>query len=122
MPSPTSSASSSIESASPPAPSRARTASGPYAREAAGGAWPVDSRAGAARARRAVPDDAASDAVLDQRHALLRRALEVERLRQAARVERVVGDRHLLVEDPLADPPGEVAALLEQAERRRSES
>src|SRR5207249_8359783 len=59
---------------------------------------------------------ASGDAVLDEGHALLGSALEVEGLRQAAGVERVVADRHLLVEDLLAETAGEVAALLEQAE------
>ena len=38
----------------------------------------------------AVPDDAADDTVLDERTRCFGVALEVERLRQAARVERVV--------------------------------
>ena len=46
---------------------------------------------------------------------MLRRALEVESLRHVGLVERVVGDRDLLVEDPLSDPAAEVAALFEEA-------
>src|SRR6185312_4914551 len=65
---------------------------------------------------RAVPDDSAGDAVLDQLHTLLRRPFEVECLRQSPWVERIVGDRDLLVEDLLAEAPREVAALLEQPE------
>ena len=64
-----------------------------------------------------VPDDAARDAVLDQRHPLLRHPLEVERLRQPGRVERVVGDRDPLVEDLVAELPREEAPLLDQTER-----
>ena len=70
-----------------------------------------------ARGSHAIPDDAADHAVLDHRHALLRRALEVERPREVRRVERVVGDRDLRVEGLLADPPAEVAPLLEKALR-----
>ena len=63
-----------------------------------------------------VPDNAARDSVLDERHALPGDAFEVERLRQAARIERIVPDAHLLVENALAEPPSQVAPLLEQAE------
>ena len=66
---------------------------------------------------RAVPDHVAEDAVVDELRPRLRRALEVERLRQAAWIERVVSEREALVEDLLADPAGRVAPLLEQAER-----
>src|SRR3954468_7285281 len=66
--------------------------------------------------RRAVPDDTARDAVLDKRHALLRRPFEVECLRQSPWIERVVGDRDLLIEYLLAEAPREVAALFEQPE------
>src|SRR5438093_384702 len=69
--------------------------------------------AGAGGARQ-VPDGAAQNTVLDERDTLLRDALEVEPLRQAARVERVIGDRDLLVEAALTELAGEVAALLEQ--------
>ena len=61
-----------------------------------------------------VPDDVAGDALLDEQHALLRDALEVERLRIPARVEAVVPERDGLVEDPLADAVREVAAVLEE--------
>ena len=64
---------------------------------------------------RAIPDDVARDAVLDELDPLLRRPLEVEALRHVGLVERVVGDRDLLVEDPLSDPAAEVAPLLEKA-------
>ena len=70
-----------------------------------------------ARGGRAVPDDASRDAVLDEHDRLLRRALEVERLRQAARIERVVADRDLLVGDPPTELLGQVAAPLQQPER-----
>src|SRR5205807_9300829 len=80
--------------------------------------WGVAGRRGAVAGLRrggAVPDDAARDALLDELQPPLGDAFEVERLRQAARVERVVGDRDLRVEDAVADPAAEVAALLEQA-------
>src|SRR4029453_8207298 len=63
-----------------------------------------------------VPDNAAADSLLDERHALPGDAFEVERLRQAPRIERVVPDAHLLVAHALAEPPSQVAPLLEQAE------
>src|SRR5439155_5574622 len=65
---------------------------------------------------RAVPRHAPGDAVLDELEAAFRYALEVERLRQATGAERIVGDRDPLVEDPLSEPPGQVAPALEQAE------
>ena len=65
------------------------------------------------RARR-IPDGTAQHAVLDQRDTLLADTLEVELLRQAARVERIVGDRDLLVEVALPELAAEVASLLEQ--------
>ena len=71
--------------------------------------------AGAHRSR-AVPDDTAGDAFLDELHALLGRTLEVEALGQPAGVEGVVGDRDLRVEDALAEASGQEASLLEQAE------
>src|SRR5262245_32565383 len=64
----------------------------------------------------AIPHDSARDAVLDKRDAFLRHAFEVEGLRQAPRIQCIVAQRHLLVEDAFADATGEVAALLEQAE------
>src|SRR5207302_7906583 len=66
---------------------------------------------------RAIPDHTARDAALDEKHTPLRGSLEIERFRQAVRVEGIVGDRDLLVDDALADPAAQVAALLEQAER-----
>src|SRR3954466_2607169 len=63
-----------------------------------------------------VPDRAAENAVLDQRHALLGHALEVEPLREPPRVESVVGDRDLLVEAAFADPAAEIAPVFEQGE------
>src|SRR5919197_4725090 len=70
-----------------------------------------------ARGRRPVPDDAAGLAARDQRDTLLGRPLEIERLREAAWMERVVRDRDLWIEDRLADPSGEEASFLEQPER-----
>ena len=64
----------------------------------------------------AVPDHCARHPVLDELHVLLRRPLEVERLREPARVERIVRDRDLVVEHLLSEPAREVAALFEQAE------
>ena len=64
--------------------------------------------------RPSVPEDAAEHAVLDQLDALLRRALEVECLRQAARIERIVREREALVEDLLAHLAGREAPLLDQ--------
>src|SRR6478735_4426889 len=64
----------------------------------------------------AIPDDSARDAALDERDALLRPAFEVEGLRQAARVECVVAQRQLFVEDAFADPTGQIASLLDQAQ------
>ena len=114
MPSPTSSASSSVDPASPGAIETA-VAIAPYARESIGSAWPVDSRPARA-AVPPVPDGIADHALLDQRDPLLRRALEVELRREVAGVERVVDERDLRVERALADPAGEVASLLEQGE------
>jgi hypothetical protein len=65
---------------------------------------------------RAVPDHSAGDAVVNEEDRLLRRAFEVERLRQAARVDRIVADRDLLVGDALADPVAQIAAFLQQPE------
>ena len=70
-----------------------------------------------ARRGHPVPDDVADDSVLDHLDALLRRPLEVERLREVRAVERVVCDRDLRVEGLLADPAAEVAPLLEVALR-----
>src|SRR2546430_4574084 len=50
-----------------------------------------------------VPDYALEHAVADELDPPLGTALEVERLREAARVERVVGEREALVEDLLAE-------------------
>src|SRR5919201_1724124 len=69
-----------------------------------------------ARCTRQIPHGAAEDAVLDESHTLLRYSFEVERLRQATRIESVVEDRDLLVEPALAQPAAEVAALLQQCE------
>jgi hypothetical protein len=66
---------------------------------------------------RPVPDDSAGDAVLYEHRRLLRRAFEVESLRQPVRIERVVADRDLLVGDPVAEPATQVTALLEQPKR-----
>ena len=65
----------------------------------------------------AVPDDVAGHALLDHEHALLGDALEVERLRIAARVEPVVPEREAVVEELLAEATGQVAAALEEGER-----
>jgi hypothetical protein len=67
--------------------------------------------------RRPVPHDSAEHTVLDECHTLLRCALEVEGLREPARVERVVGEREAPVEDLRADLVERVAPLLEQALR-----
>jgi hypothetical protein len=112
MPSPTSSTSSSTDSASPPA-SESANGSGPQRRKAGGPAWPVERCESPARAALA-ESQTAQDAVLDQLDTLLGDAFEVELLRQAARVERVVGDRDLLVEMALTELAAEVAPLLEE--------
>ena len=63
-----------------------------------------------------VPHGSSQDAVLDQWDTLLGDTLEIEGLRQTARVERVVCDRDLLVEVPLAEFPAEITAFLEQGQ------
>ena len=63
-----------------------------------------------------VPDGSTQHAVFDELDSPLRHSLEVDPLRQAARVERVVCDRHLLVERAVADAAGQVAAVLEHGE------
>ena len=64
-----------------------------------------------------VPDDVARHPLLDERYALLRDSLEVEGLGQSALVESVVPDREARVKERLAQPAGEIAALLEERER-----
>src|SRR5215207_1304140 len=63
-----------------------------------------------------IPDDVLGNAALDDHDRLFRHALEVERLRQAVGREAVVDEREGLVEDLLADPAREVAAVLEEGE------
>jgi hypothetical protein len=62
-----------------------------------------------------VPDDAARDACFHELHTPLGGSLEVERLGQPLRIEGVVDNGDLLVEDLLAKPVGEVAALVQHS-------
>jgi hypothetical protein len=64
-----------------------------------------------------VPDDVSRHAGLDEHDTVLRYPLEVEGLRVAARVEAVVREGEALVEDPLAEPPRQIARPLEKPER-----
>ena len=65
----------------------------------------------------AIPDHVASDAVLDHQNALLGNALEVECLRVVVRVETLIPESEAFVEELLAEPPGQIAASLEERER-----